>query len=361
MALYRLEHKVHSRSRGRNAVAAAAYRSGSALHEHSEDVFKDFERRAQGVAAAWIDAPEATPSWAFDRETLWNGVEAAEKRKDAQVARELVLALPHELNEQQREALVERFVREEVVAEGMVADVAIHTPDPQGDPRNVHAHVLMPFRRAEADGFGKKERAWNQKGLHNRWRENWEAHCNAALEAAEITERVDHRDRHTIAESRGVEPAPPEPKVGPSATALERKGVRTRLGDARRDTQRERENVEASRRLEQIADEERINRYRELPAQRALDREWSKDPNDVLPASRAAVLEQEANALYNDIQRAMALRDTADPEEAAPQAWARMQEIERELDPNRQADDVEQAAGEQIEDQEPEDDGMAPG
>ena len=120
-------------------------------------------------------------------------VEAAEKRKDAQVAREVQLALPHEMDAAGRETLVRGFVQAQFVDRGMVADVAIHAPGVKGDTRNHHAHVLLTTRAVSPDGFEGKNREWNAKDLLASWRSEWADDVNAALERYEIADRVDHR------------------------------------------------------------------------------------------------------------------------------------------------------------------------
>ena len=120
---------------------------------------------------------------------MWNAVESAERRKDAQVAREVVVALPVEINQEQRRELVREFVQDEFTARGMVADVAFHG----GASDNPHAHVLLTTRRIGPGGFGKKERAWNDRDLVKTWREEWGAYANRALETAGRPERIDHR------------------------------------------------------------------------------------------------------------------------------------------------------------------------
>ncbi|MDP9352701.1 MAG: MobA/MobL family protein [Chloroflexota bacterium] len=96
MAIYHLSAQVIGRSSGRSAVAAAAYRSGSELHDERTDLYHDYSRRCD--IDSWIQAPEHAPSWVSDRQDLWNRVEASERRCDSQVARELNVALPEELD-----------------------------------------------------------------------------------------------------------------------------------------------------------------------------------------------------------------------------------------------------------------------
>lgn len=192
MAMYRLSASVLSRSQGRSSVAAAAYRAGEKLANVRDGMEHDYSKRT-GVASSEILLPPGAPARFGDREVLWNAVEACEKRKDAQVAREVQLALPHELDAAGRAALVRGFVQAQFVDRGMIADVAIHTPGEKGDTRNHHAHVLLTTRAVSPDGFEGKNRDWNAKDLLVNWRADWADEVNAALERHEIAARVDHR------------------------------------------------------------------------------------------------------------------------------------------------------------------------
>ena len=159
MASFLCQVQTIQRSAGRSAVAAAAYRSGMALTDERLAMDFDFAGK-EGVEFAEILAPEAAPARFSDRQTLWNAAEKREARKDAVPARELLLALPHELDFEQRRALVRAFVAEHLVGQGMVADVAMHRPGKEGDQRNFHAHILVTTRRVGPEGFGAKEPAW---------------------------------------------------------------------------------------------------------------------------------------------------------------------------------------------------------
>ena len=117
-----------------------------------------------------------------DRSQLWNAVEAVERRKDAQLAREIQLSLPHELTAEQRKELVVGFVQEQFVDHGMIAGIALHAPSAKGDQRNHHAHVMLTMRELTGEGFGNKERDWNSPDLLEQWREQWALHQNRALE-----------------------------------------------------------------------------------------------------------------------------------------------------------------------------------
>ena len=152
MAIYHLEAKMVSRGAGRSAVAASAYLSCSRMLNEYDGVQHDYTRK-QGLAwQAVFLPPMALPEWQ-DREKLWIAVEEAEKTKDSRLAREFVAALPVELSRQQQIALLQSFIREQFVAEGMCADVAIHDTD----GHNPHAHILLTVRPLTETG------AWQYK------------------------------------------------------------------------------------------------------------------------------------------------------------------------------------------------------
>ena len=229
MAIYRLSADVVKRSEGRTVTASAAYRAGELVEDARTGLAFDYRRRS-GVAHTAILTPADAPAWMRTRAALWNAVEAGERRKDAQLARHIVLALPHELTQAQRVELVEGFAAAAFVRLGMVADIVIHAPDRHGDERNHHAHVLLTMRSIEGDGFGAKVRAWNETGLLKRWRQQWAEHVNAALRMAGEAARVDHR---SLA-ARGVDRLP-QPKLGPAVQAMEARGIATELGDELRE------------------------------------------------------------------------------------------------------------------------------
>jgi hypothetical protein len=192
MAIYHFDASVISRSKGRSATAAIAYRTAEVITDHRTGEVHDYTRKG-GVLHTEIIAPDNAPAWVHDRSALWNAVEDAERRKDAQVAREVRVALPSELTTAQNADLVRAFVREQFVARGMIADVALHAPGREGDQRNHHAHIMLTTREVGPEGFGAKERDWNAKDLLVDWRQSWAEHVNDTLERHDISERVDHR------------------------------------------------------------------------------------------------------------------------------------------------------------------------
>jgi hypothetical protein len=192
MAIYHFDASVISRSKGRSATAASAYRTAEMIKDHRTGEVHDYTRKG-GVLHTEIIAPDNAPAWVHDRSALWNAVEDAERRKDAQVAREVRVALPSELSTEQNADLVRAFVQEQFVAHGMIADVAIHAPGREGDQRNHHAHIMLTTREIGPEGFGAKNRDWNAKELLVDWRGSWAEHVNDTLERCDIHERVDHR------------------------------------------------------------------------------------------------------------------------------------------------------------------------
>lgn len=228
MADYRLSAQIISRAKGQSAIASAAYRAAARLDDPRTGEQHDYTRKG-GVVFSAVLAPDNAPEWMRDRSQLWQAVEAAEKRRDAQLARELQLSLPHELDDQQRRALIVGFVQEQFVGRGMVADVAIHLPSRGGDERNHHAHVMLTTRSLTGDGFGPKARDWNDPELLATWREQWAHHQNRTLERHGHAARVDHRSF----EARGIDREPTQ-HLGPTAADMERKGKPSRIGDENR-------------------------------------------------------------------------------------------------------------------------------
>ena len=259
MAIYHLRATMISRSQGRSATAAAAYRVAERIEDRRTGLTFDYAARG-GVDHTEILAPDHAPDWVRDRSELWNRVEEAETRKNSQVAREVRVALPAELTHAQRLELVREFVRSQFVDRGMVADIALHAPGRIGDERNHHAHILLTTREVDAEGsvsdggsvprggFTTKNRDWNKVEVLEGWREAWARDSNAALERVGIEDRVDHRtlvaqrdealERASAARERGDEGAelhetvramsldrPPLPQLSLGAWQLKERGI----------------------------------------------------------------------------------------------------------------------------------------
>ena len=160
MAIFYLNVKPVSRSKGRSATGSAAYRCGVAIFCERRGELHDYTRRT-GVVHSEILMPANAPGWANDRSKLWNAAEKSEKRKDSTVAREYVVALPKELTSIERRELVREFAHELIERHGVAVDLAIHAPG-RGDI-NDHAHVLTSTRRLGTAGFGEKSRELDAK------------------------------------------------------------------------------------------------------------------------------------------------------------------------------------------------------
>jgi Ti-type conjugative transfer relaxase TraA len=219
MAIYHFSAKIISRANGSSALAAAAYRSASRLHDQRLDRHHDFSNKA-GVVHSEVMLPDGAPEHLGDREKLWNEVEAAEKRIDAQLAREIEFAIPRELSREDGIALAREFVRTEFVDRGMIADLNVHWDIGADGLAKPHAHVMLTMRDVDADGFGQKNRDWNRTDLLEKWRERWAGHVNARLAQLDIDARVDHRSL----EAQGID-LEPQHKIGPAAARMAGQGL----------------------------------------------------------------------------------------------------------------------------------------
>ena len=213
MAIYHLHAQVISRSSGRSAVAASAYRAGVRLVSDRDGLIHDYTRKG-GITYSAMLAPDGAPAWALDRAQLWDRVEATERRKDAQLCREFDIALPVELSNAAKADLISGWVQRELVALGMVAQIDGHHWS--GD--NPHAHVMATLRPIEGDGFGKKAREWNRPEVLEHLRQSWAEAANAALAAAGQDARIDHR---TLA-AQGIAREPTQ-HLGPQAHSYEQR------------------------------------------------------------------------------------------------------------------------------------------
>lgn len=219
MAIYHFSAKVISRANGSSAVASAAYRAAERLHDDRLGRDHDFSNKA-GVVHSEIMLPEGAPERLSDRTTLWNEVEAGEKRKDAQLAREVEFSIPRELNQQQGVQLARDFVEKQFVERGMVADLNVHWDMGKDGQPKPHAHVMLSMREVGPEGFGQKVREWNSTALLQEWREAWADHVNERLAELDIDARIDHR----TLERQGID-LEPQHKIGPAASRMPEQGL----------------------------------------------------------------------------------------------------------------------------------------
>ena len=237
MAIYHLSTKPVSRSSGRSAVASAAYRCAVLLTNHRDGLVHDFTRK-EGVEHKEIVLPDGhSADWALDRSALWNAAEFAEKRKDARVAREFEIALPHELSPEGRLKAARAFARDLANRYGAAVDFAIHSPSEHGDIRNHHAHVLMTTREVGRTRLGEKTylEHKNARLLANGMattdmqlrdiRQAWEGIANRQLQREGLDVRIDHRSHM----ERGLELSPTE-HMGVHASQMQQQGMAVERG-----------------------------------------------------------------------------------------------------------------------------------
>lgn len=232
------------RSAGQSVIESAAYRSGERLYSERYGEHSDYTRKG-GVVYTEILLPPHSPREYADRQTLWNAVEAAERGKNAQLAYSFDIALQNEFTLEENITLARRFLLDNFVSRGMIADVAVHQPDREGGIENPHFHVLCPIRPLDPDGsWGAKQRRvyrengkfdavpttdWGKPETLEEWREAWAELCNAKFKEKELECRIDHRSY----EKQGVDQAPTI-HVGVAVRQMEAKGMTTDKGERNR-------------------------------------------------------------------------------------------------------------------------------
>ena len=233
MAIYHCSVKAISRGAGQSIVAAAAYRHGCRMEDKKTGEVHDYSRKRGVTVSAAFFPSDVDCSWATKSEILWNTAELAEKRKDARLGREIVLALPSELSPTERKALAAEMAQHVADSYGVAVDAAIHAPSRQGDDRNFHVHMLVSARRITSKGFGEKARELDDRERGpaevEHLRAEWARLANRALEQAGQHVQIDHRSFRRQEVKRM-----PSRHLGASATALERRGIKTRIGDGNR-------------------------------------------------------------------------------------------------------------------------------
>ena len=213
-AIYHFSAQIISRSDGRSSIAAAAYRAAEKLIDEKTGLIHDFTKK-NGVDHTEILLPSNAPVDFSNRQKLWSAVEKIEKRKDAQLAREINVALPKALSSKQNIELAKNFVNDVFVSRGMIADLAVHDLDSD----NPHFHVMLTTREVSNQGFGKKNRDWNDRNLLIEWRKNWADYANQELENHGHNQRIDHRSLHDQGITRT-----PQVHLGPVRHAMMKKG-----------------------------------------------------------------------------------------------------------------------------------------
>ena len=314
---------IIQRSKGRSAVAAAAYRSGTKLTNEWDGLTHDYTRKG-GIVHAEIMLPAHAPQEFADRSTLWNSVEQIEKARDSQLAREVEAALPRELTREQQLALIRAYVKDNFVDKGMCADFAIHDKG-TGNP---HVHIMLTVRPLKEDGsWGAKCRKaydldgngqripdgkggwknhredttdWNDKGNVEIWRAAWAAYTNRALEAAGRPERIDHRSY----KRQGIDKIP-SVHLGPAASQMEKRGIRTDKGEVNRQIAADNKLLkEIKARVTRLYNWTKVEAEKPEGKQSTLADLWEIQQQQKRPATRSGRIRalQENAALFSFLQ-----------------------------------------------------------
>ncbi|MGQ8929751.1 MobQ family relaxase [Klebsiella pneumoniae] len=189
MAIFHLDFKIVKRSEGRSSVAKAAYHARCRITDERTGDTYDYSRR-NDIYGHFILAPVNAPQHIVkDSTALWNEVERVERQNNGQTARYFDVAIPTELNNDDKKKLVLDYCQKNFVDKGMIADIAFHDLDSD----NPHAHVMLTLKTIGPEGFGKKERSWNDRKMSVLWRESWASMANSYLASAGSSERIDHR------------------------------------------------------------------------------------------------------------------------------------------------------------------------
>ena len=323
MPVPHLNIRIVQRSKGKSAVAGAAYQAGEKLFSEYDQKSKDHRRKQHEVVYTEIMLPTNAPPEYADRATLWNSAEKVEKQWNSQLARRFVVALPREVPLEMCPQMMQEYCNEHFVSKGMCCDFAIHDPDPPG--HNPHCHIMLTMRAIDENGkWMPKSRKvydldengeriklpsgrwkshkestvdWNEQYHAEEWRHGWEVIQNKYLELAGSAERVDMRSY----ERQGLDIIPTV-HMGAAVSALERKGIQTNIGNLNRD-------IKAANRM--------MNAIRSTI--KGL-RDWIAD---IVSATREAFAEMEAEKKNASPDLSTLLRDYMNLRKAERSDWSR--------------------------------------
>ncbi|EOA2964181.1 MobQ family relaxase [Yersinia enterocolitica] len=189
MAIFHLDFKIVKRSEGRSSVAKAAYHARCRITDERTGDTYDYSRRTDLYGHFILAPADAPEDIVKDSTVLWNEVERVERQSNGQTSRFFAVAIPAELNNDDKKKLILEYCQKNFVDKGMIADIAFHDLDSD----NPHAHVMLTLKTIGPEGFGKKERSWNDRKMSVLWRESWASMANNYLAAAGSSERIDHR------------------------------------------------------------------------------------------------------------------------------------------------------------------------
>ncbi|EKJ2000777.1 MobA/MobL family protein [Salmonella enterica] len=190
MAIFHIDFKILKRSEGKSSLYLAAYNARMRLKDEKTGLVFNYENKKEDLMHSDILLPRNAPPRFNDRSVLWNSIENIESRKDSQIARTFICALPRSLSLQENKKLLEEYLKKNFINKGMCADYSIHN---DAENNNPHAHVMLTMREIENDGFSKKKnREWNKKENVDIWRRSWSVSINKYLRQNKKSDYVTH-------------------------------------------------------------------------------------------------------------------------------------------------------------------------
>ena len=326
MAIYHLHCDIIGRSGGRSATAAAAYRATEKIEDRTTGETFDFRRKEKALFSEILTNGDV-PEWATDRAELWNSCEEKENRKNSQFCRSFDIALPKEFDQETNKRLIEQWAIENYVSRGLVADICGHAPHKDKKSgqsnENYHAHILVPTRKMNKDGWTEKDREGNDKDFLKQVRKSWADIVNAEFERRGMSERIDER----TLEEQGID-REPQQHQGVTATAMERKGKNPDRKKYKNQEEKRQEIIVTDEELKSalINDEEVQKLYRERLKLEAEAKSQEKKRQENLVTETDPNRQAERNELMKWFDRI---------EKMTPKQWA---EFKRNYDKNGYVD-----------------------
>lgn len=321
MAIFHLDFKIVKRSEGMTSVAKAAYHARTRITDDRIGETYDFSHRTD-LHGHIILAPVSAPAHIVESSSaLWNEVERVERQNNGQTARYFDVAIPVEINNDDKKKLVAEYCQKNFVDRGMIADIAYHDLD----SKNPHAHVMLTLKTIGPEGFGKKDRSWNDKKMVVQWRESWATMSNSYLEAAGSEERIDHRSLRTLcadALAQAEEAFSAEEKAFWLAKATEtnrpamQRVHRAKWNDTKSQEQRA---TEQALRDQQIEEAKKVyNTFSELPLEIVVDvRSFTisvlPEPEEIVLPDYPAATKQQPILTASEPYRRPAVKSYRDP------------------------------------------------
>lgn len=277
MALYRCSVKERlSRKKGDVVAKSVAYITRARLEDERTGEIYDYSRNKDLALWNGVYAPKNAPEWTHDLQTLVNEIERAEKRKDSQLALPVELSMAHELTLEQNRWMLQDFIKENFTRKGYATIASIHEPPQGGDPRNIHAHLLVTLRTIDEDGFAKHKKQQQENFMTRserveELRASWEKHLKHHLERHGHHEAAKEVSCKSL-EAQGIDREPTK-HLGPAATEMMRRGASTERGDANNEIKERNEERERLKAAENTLSEAIDQLQRQLEKEQQAERE----------------------------------------------------------------------------------------